>query len=124
MGRRILLAGALLLALAPMWASPAAADLAGDAPPPPEYRVEGDGTLVVGGDVLVPCSQVGGGDSYVGADDPGVRAQIERFISESARACEAAGFPTRVDPPVAALVPVALLVGAGLLAFGTARRDF
>lgn len=97
MGKKFLLAMLFAAVSGMVSASPALAQLAGDAPPPPEYQVEGDGTLVIGGDVLVPCSQVGLGDPYLGRDDPEVRAQIEQSLQESARACEAAGFETAVD---------------------------
>ncbi|CAA9399748.1 MAG: hypothetical protein AVDCRST_MAG01-01-943 [uncultured Rubrobacteraceae bacterium] len=134
MGRRFLLAAVLSIVLATMPVSPAGAQLAGDAPPPPEYQVKEDGTLIVGGDIETHCSQVGLDEQYLTADGP------------EARACEAAGFKIAGDGtpggastpaasasalpetggsgfPVAALVPLALLVG-GLLAFGVVRRTF
>lgn len=133
MGRRFFLAAVLSVVLATISVSPVLAQLAGDAPPPPEYQVKKDGTLVIGGDVAVSCSQVGLEDPYLEAGGP------------EARACEAAGFGTAADPspggvpaPTAsasalpetggrgsAVAPVALvlLLGAGLLAFGVARRD-
>lgn len=96
MGKAVVLAG-LMLVVASGTASPALAQLAKNAPAPPEYQVQEDGTLVIGGDVLVRCAEVGLGDPYLGADDPEVRAQIERSLRESARACETAGFSTALD---------------------------
>ncbi len=135
MGRTFLLAAVLFGTLATVLASPAMAqlDLSGNAPPPPEYQVKEDGTLVIGGDVVVSCSQVGLEDPYLKAGGP------------EARACEAAGFGTAADPSsggaatpaastsalpetggpgsVVALVSLVLLVGTSLLAFGVVRRD-
>jgi hypothetical protein len=135
MGRRFLLAAALFGTLATVLASPALAqlDLSGNATPPPEYQVKEDGTLIIGGDVVVSCSQVGLDEQYLTAGGP------------QARACEAAGFGTAGDGPpdgastpatsasalpetggsgplVVAFVPLVLLV-SGLLAFGIMRRD-
>lgn len=134
MGRWFLLAAVLSAALATIPVSPALAQLAGNAPPPPEYQVKEDGTLVIGGDVEVSCSQIGLEDPYLKAGGP------------EARACEAAGFGTAADPSlggastpaasdsalletggpgsVVALVPPVLLAGACLLAFGVVRGDF
>lgn len=56
MGRRVLLAAVLSVALATMPVSPAPAQLSGNGPPPPEYQVKDDGTLIIGGDVAVSCS--------------------------------------------------------------------
>ena len=132
MGRRFLLAAVLSIVLATMPVSPALAQLSGEGPPPPEYQVKEDGTLIVGGDIETHCSQVGLDEQYLTADGP------------EARACEAAGFEIAGDGtpggastpaasasalpetggfgfPVAALVPLALLVG-GLLAFGVVVR--
>jgi LPXTG-motif cell wall-anchored protein len=136
MGRRVLLAAVLSAVLATVSVSPALAqlDLSGNAPPPPEYQVKDDGSLVIGGDVVVSCFQIGQEDPYLQADGP------------EARACEAAGFGTAAGPSsggastpdasasalpetggsggtVAALVPLALLMG-GLLAFVVVRGDF
>lgn len=133
MGRKFFLAAVLSVVLATISVSPALAQLAGDAPPPPGYQVKEDGTLVIGGDVVVSCSQVGLEDPYLKAGGP------------EARACEAAGFGGAAGPSpggapapeasasalpetgglgsVVALAALVLLVGAGLLAFGVARRD-
>jgi hypothetical protein len=134
--RTFLLTAALSVVLATISVSPAQAqlDLSGNATPPPEYQVKEDGTLIIGGDVAVSCHQVGQEDPYLQADGP------------AGRACEAAGFGTAAGPSsggtstpaasasalsetggsdyVVAFVPLALLVGAGLLAFGVVRRDF
>ena len=134
MGRRVLLAAVLSVVLATMPVSPALAQLSVDAPPPPEYQVKEDGTLIIGGDIEVHCSQVGLDEQYLTANGP------------QARACEAAGFeiagdgtPGGASTPaisasalpetggsgsaVVAFVPLALLVG-GLLAFGVVHRNF
>ncbi|HLL39423.1 MAG TPA: LPXTG cell wall anchor domain-containing protein [Rubrobacteraceae bacterium] len=89
MGSRFLLAAALFGTLATVLASPALAqmDLSGNATPPPEYQVKEDGTLIVGGDIEVHCSQVGLDEQYLTADGP------------HARACEAAGFEITGDGP-------------------------
>ncbi len=76
---------ALSAVLAAVLATPALAQLAVDAPSPPEYQVQDDGTLVIGGDV-VGCAQIGLEDPYLEAGGP------------EARACEAAGFGTADDP--------------------------
>jgi hypothetical protein len=135
MGRRFLLAAVLFGTLATVLASPVLAqlDLSGNATPPPEYQVKEDGTLIIGGDIVVSCSQVGLDEQYLTAGGP------------AARACEAAGVGTAGDvspdgastpatsasalpetggsgPLVVACVSLALLVG-GLLAFGIVRRD-
>ena len=91
-------------------------------PRPPEYQVTEDGTLIVGGDVLVKCVEVGLDDYPPGADDPAVRVQIERSPRESARACRAAGFATATEDSLEALpetggAPPLLL--AGLLFLGS-----
>lgn len=88
MRRRFLLAAVLSTALVSVLASPALAqlDLSGDAPPPPEYQVKEDGSLIIGGDVVVSCFQIGKEDPYLQADGP------------EARACEAAGFGTAAGP--------------------------
>ena len=134
MGRRFLLVAVLSMVLATLPVSPALAQLSGEGPPPPEYQVKEDGTLIVGGDIESHCSQVGLDEQYLTAD------------GSEARACEAAGFEIAGDGPpggvptpaasasalpetggsgsaVVAFVPLALLVG-GLLAFGIVRRNF
>ena len=121
---------AALLALAtPAYPQVSSEDLAADeegnlvAPRPPEYQVTEDGTLIVGGDVLVRCAEVGLGDDPPGADDPAIRAQIERSLREAAQACQAAGFATATDDSLEALpetggAPPLLLTGLLFLAGG------
>lgn len=136
MGKTVLPAAVLvatlvaLLALAtPAYPQASSEDLAADeegnlvAPRPPEYQVTEDGTLIVGGDVFVRCAEVGLDDYPPGADDPVVRAQIDRSLRESARACESVGFPTAVDNSLGALpetggAPPLLSIGLLLLAGG------
>lgn len=81
-----MLAAVLSTALVSVLASSALAQLAGDAPSPPKYQVKEDGSLVIGGDVVVSCYQIGQEDPYLQADGP------------EAQACEAAGFGTAADP--------------------------
>ncbi len=85
MGRTFLLP-ALSAVLAAAMATSAQAQLAGNGPPPPKYQVGDDGTLVIGGDVVVSCSQIGLEDPYLKAGGP------------EAQACEAAGFGTAAAP--------------------------
>jgi hypothetical protein len=80
------LLAALSAVLAAVMVTPALAQLSGEGPPPPEYQVKDDGTLVIGGDVVVSCSQIGREDPYLMPGGP------------EARACEAAGFGTADDP--------------------------
>ena len=120
MAKTVLPAAVLVVTLAAMLALAAPAypqeevvsseDLAVDqdgnlvGPRPPEYQVDEDGTLIVGGDVLIDCSAIG-------------------LEGESARACESAGFPTAVDDPSGTLpetggAPPLLSIGLLLLAGG------
>ena len=75
-------------------ASPASAQMTGNGPAESEYQVTEGGTLVVGGDVEVPCSTVGRRDPSVRKAAPAVRAEMERSIRAEIRACRDAGFPT------------------------------
>ena len=84
---------ALSAVLAAVMATHALAQLSGDAPPPPKYQVRDDGTLIIGGDVVVSCAQIGLEDPYLKAGGP------------EARACEAAGFGTADDDPSSGEVP-------------------
>lgn len=96
MGKKAFVLGVVLLCAAAA-SEPASAQVAGGALPP-GYEVEEDGTLVIGGDVVVRCSEVGllGGDP--GTNDPAVLSQINESVRESVAACESAGFPTSADP--------------------------
>ena len=92
-------------------------------PRPPGSQVTEDGTLIIDGDVLVRCADVGLDDYSPGADDPAVRAQIERSLREAAQACRTAGFATATDDSLEALpetggAPPLLLNGLLLLAGG------
>ncbi len=82
-----MLTAVLSIVLAKMPVSPALAQLSGVGPPPPECQVKGDGTLIIGGDIAVSCSQVGLDEQYLTAGGP------------EARACEVAGFGTAGDVP-------------------------
>ena len=128
-----MLAAVLSVALATLSASSAPAQLSGEGPPPPEYQVEGDGSLIIGGDVVVPCSTITNPYATEGATPEQRRAAEE----EAARACETAGFgasapaalasaPADDGPPrtealpetgglLLLLGPLALLLGTGML---------
>lgn len=83
-----------LLALVATAASPASAQMAGNGPATPKYQVTEGGTLVVGGDVRVPCSTVGQRDPSVRKATPAVQAEIEQARKAEIRACRDAGFST------------------------------
>lgn len=94
---------AVMIVLAsPAYPQTSMADLAADEegnllePRPPKYEVTEDGTLVVEGDILVPCSEVGGPPDPIQTRNatPEVRSEIEKDRRESVRACQAAGFRT------------------------------
>jgi hypothetical protein len=63
---------ALSAVLAAAMATPALAQLSGEGPPPAEYEVKEDGTLIIGGDVAVSCAQIGREDPYLMPGGPGV----------------------------------------------------
>lgn len=77
---------ALFAVLAVIMATPALAQMAGNAPSPPDYQVKDDGTLIIGGDIAASCAQIGREDPYLMPGGP------------EAQACEAAGFGTADDP--------------------------
>lgn len=60
--------------------------------------------LIIGGDVLMPCSDIGlPSDSFgAGEDTLEVETKIERARRESIRVCQAAGFDTAGDLPESA----------------------
>lgn len=96
--RKLLLSSAMLAALMST-ASPALADLAEGAPPPPEYEVTEDGTLIIGGDVFVSCREIGGPDDNE-PFNPQVQVEIDQAAAEERQACREAGFPTYGDAPL------------------------
>jgi LPXTG-motif cell wall-anchored protein len=61
-------------------------------PPPPEYQVTEDGTLIVGGDVLLDCRTLGIDDIPPTAS-PSARTEIKQTVKEQAAVCRANGFP-------------------------------
>ena len=65
--------------------------------PPPEYEVQKNGTLVIGGDVLVSCRDLG---SWAGPPSASrsVKQQIDREQREQIKACAKAGFPPDETP--------------------------
>ena len=127
---------ATLAALAaPAYPQTVAEDLAADedgnlvGPRPPDYEVDGNGRLVIGGDVLIPCSDIGkpSGSSGLRRATPSARAEIEKSRVESIRACQAAGFDTAGDIPSdvealpetgGATFPAPLLAAVTILAAG------
>jgi hypothetical protein len=95
---------AALLALAtPAYSQVSSEDLAADeegnlvAPRPPEYQVTEDGTLIIEGDVLVRCAEVGTVDETLDRAAPTVRAGEEGARNEAIQVCQDAGFSTAVD---------------------------
>ena len=98
--RKLLLSSAVLAALLSA-APPALADIAEGAPLPPEYEVTEDGTLIIGGDVLVDCRAVGTPDDNA-PSNPQVQAEINQAVEEERQACREAGFPTYGDDPLPA----------------------
>jgi hypothetical protein len=75
------------------------------APPPPDYQVDNNGFIIIGGDVVMPCSEVTG--------------------TPEVRACEAVGFDTAASASdttlpdtggLALSLPLLLVVGVALVA--------
>ena len=66
-------------------------------PPIPEYEVQKNGTLVIGGDVLVKCRDVG---SWAGPPSAtrSAKLQIRKEQQEQVKACTKAGFPPDERP--------------------------
>lgn len=58
----------------------------------PEYEVQKNGTLVIGGDVLVRCRDVGGWTGPESASRS-VKRQIRKEQQEQIKTCTKAGFP-------------------------------
>lgn len=73
------------------------------APPPLPYELENDGTLVIGGDVLIDCPyEFGVAEQYAGTQpsDPEVSADLEQNAN-LVRLCEENGFsPSSETAPV------------------------
>jgi hypothetical protein len=62
---------------------------------PSEYRVYRDGTLVIGGDVVVQCRELPRSSRLPSTVPTEDRAATERSHDEAIRACTEAGFPPR-----------------------------
>ncbi len=99
---------ATLVALAtPAYPQTVSKDLAADengnlvGPRPPDYEVDENGLLIIGGDVLIPCSAIGrpSDSSELRRATPEAQAEIEQSRRESIQACQAAGFDTAGDIP-------------------------
>ena len=60
--------------------------------PPPEYEVQKDGTLIIGGDVLVSCEDVGSWEAPPSATRA-ARRQMRESQQEEIKVCTKAGFP-------------------------------
>ena len=73
-------------------------------PRPPDYEVDENGMLIIGGDLLIPCSDIGerSDPSGAGGYPPAVRAKWDRARREEIRTCRAAGFETAGDLPASA----------------------
>jgi len=100
----------LLVLVAPAYSQVVPEDLAADedgnlvGPRPPDYEVDENGLLVIGGDVRMPCSQIGGpsGSPGAGTNAPAVQVKLERARIEQVRACRAAGYDTAGEPSAGA----------------------
>ena len=66
--------------------------------PPPEYQVMKDGTLIIGGDVLVSCGDLLNFDKQEGDITPKVRRQLRQARKEQIAVCTKAGFPPDKTP--------------------------
>jgi len=127
----------LVVLATPAYPQTVSEDLAADengnlvGPRPPDYEVTEAGMLIIGGDVLIPCSDIGTSSELpgLGGEDPGTRAKIEQARREEIRACQAAGFDTAGDiPSDAAALPEtggpALLAPLLLTAVATLAAGF
>ena len=88
------LLGVLLTTTSPALAQIVAEDLAQGAPPPPEYVLTADGTLIMGGDIVLNCNEWSAFyEQYSGTQptDPEVRSDLEG-ASGVLEECERAGF--------------------------------
>ena len=88
--------------------------IAEGAPSPPKYQVTEEGTLIIEGDVLIGCQDI----IKTYTRDP--RVYLDESERKYVEACKKAGFPPSDTLPQTGgvpfvLVPVALLVGGGLL---------
>jgi hypothetical protein len=61
--------------------------------PPPEYQVKKDGTLIIGGDVVVRCADLLKVAPQVGNPTPKARRQMRQRHKEHIAVCTRAGFP-------------------------------
>ena len=89
-------AGTIMEATSPGVSAQEAGILAGGTPPP-EYEVRGEGTLIIGGDVLVGCEQVGDFEAPRSATRA-AKQQVRESQQEQMQACAEAGFPPEDGP--------------------------
>ena len=66
--------------------------------PPPKYQVKKDGTLVIGGDVLVRCADLLKSSWEGQSPTPEARRQMRQASKEQVRVCTKAGFPPDKAP--------------------------
>ena len=66
--------------------------------PPPEYQVKKDGTLIIGGDVLVSCTDLLKSSWEGQSPTPEARRQMRQANKEQVRVCTKAGFPPDKTP--------------------------
>ena len=66
--------------------------------PPPEYQVKKDGTLVIGGDVLVSCTDLLKSSWEGQSPTSEARRQMRQASKEQIRVCTKAGFPPDKTP--------------------------
>ena len=93
----------------PAYSQTVSEDLAADedgnlvGPRPPAYEVDENGFLIIGGDVLIPCGDIGVSqdpESREAGPIPEAEAKkIERAMGAEIRTCQAAGFDTAGDLP-------------------------
>lgn len=65
---------------------------------PPKYQVKKNGTLIIGGDVLVRCADLLKSDPQVGNPTPEAQRQMRQARKEHVRVCTKAGFPPDRQP--------------------------
>jgi hypothetical protein len=65
---------------------------------PPNYEVKKDGTLIIGGDVLVSCADLLKSSWEGQSPTPEARRQMRQASKEQVRVCTKAGFPPNKQP--------------------------
>jgi hypothetical protein len=65
---------------------------------PPKYQVKNNGTLIIGGDVLVRCADLLKSDPQAGNPTPEAQKQMRQARKDHVRVCTKAGFPPDKQP--------------------------